>query len=293
MTEPERPKEAKSWRFVRGRRFRRRRLTSIAILPTLITLGNLVCGCLSLLYTARGFAAQGSPEAYHVAAGFILLAMVFDALDGRVARLTRTASGFGAQLDSLCDLVSFGVAPAFLTYSLSLRETALLSDRLLLAASGVFIICAAVRLARFNIETDDKVSSHLTFAGLPTPASAGVVAASIVPWRSFPDFALLHSFSRLVVAALPFVLVVLAVLMISRIPYVHLLNRFLRGPRPFVLFVEVILLGILLALFHEFALFLAFSIYTISGPVVWIRSRLRRQRHPEAVPEGPSEESLF
>lgn len=294
-------RESRRWRFGRGVRFRRRRrLTNIAILPTLITLGNLVCGTLSLFYAADGFARAAARPAeamqlFQSAAWFILLAMVFDALDGRVARMTRTASTFGAMLDSLCDLVSFGVAPAFLVHSMCrTAEFAYVHERLVNVVCVFYAVCTAVRLARFNVETSPDLKSHLEFTGLPSPASAGVVAAAVIPWSAYQDFHFLTVVSRILLKGLPVVMLVLAVLMISRVHYAHVLNKIFRGYRPFVVFVEVCLVGVLSILFHEFAIFLAFVGYAVSGPVLWIRTRLTR-REPVQAPEFPSsrDETLF
>lgn len=278
-------------------RFRRRRLKNVAILPTLITLGNIVCGTIAIFRTALGFSKAGAGQAeaangeFYAAAWFILLAMVFDALDGRVARLTKTASNFGAQLDSLCDLVSFGVAPAFLVYCIC-RENPF-PERLVTVLCIFFVICAVVRLARFNIETTTDIKTHMDFSGLPSPASAGVIAASVLPWTAFKEHGFLDAIRSVVATGLPFITLFLAVLMISRIGYPHVLNKLFRGPRPFFVFVEVILVGILVVLFHEFAIFLAFTGFAVSGPAWWIRQRLRRSR-TETEPEGaPQEESLF
>jgi len=110
---PSSPEQGKRWGFRRPRRLR-----TIALLPTLITLGNGVCGVVAIFKTGQ-FMAAGNEKTAQAAAWLILVAMIFDALDGFVARLTRTTSSFGAQLDSLCDLITFGVAPAFLTYAMT------------------------------------------------------------------------------------------------------------------------------------------------------------------------------
>ena len=109
-------------KFGKTRKIKVRRLRHIALLPTLVTLGNILCGFAAIVFAAgsmaegkRGFAMDASSH-FEMAAWMVILAMVFDALDGRVARMTHTASKFGAELDSLCDVVSFGIAPAFLSF---------------------------------------------------------------------------------------------------------------------------------------------------------------------------------
>ncbi len=122
-------------------------------------------------------------EATHCmySAALIFLAMVFDALDGQVARLSRTSSEFGAQLDSLCDLVSFGVAPAFLLVKMCPDFTAVHNEPVWVLAA-TFAVCVALRLARYNVETDED-DDHRTFSGLPSPA--GGAAVGLKPERRY------------------------------------------------------------------------------------------------------------
>ena len=279
----------RKWRLGKGGRFRfrRRRLTNIAILPTLVTLGNLVCGMLALFHISKGRTDLG--------AWFILGGMIFDALDGRVARITKTASSFGAQLDSLCDLVTFGVAPAFLVYSQC--DLAILGDggeRIVRAVCVFYAVGAAVRLARFNVETTTSINSHMDFAGLPSPAAGGLVAASAIPWKAFGKDSFLMEISEGLISILPFVILLLAVLMLSRIRYVHVLNQLFRRPKPFFVFVEFALIMLLAAVFREFAIFLAFLAYAVSGPVLLARNRLTAKKpEPDDAPKPQREEPIF
>lgn len=271
-----------------------RRLRHIALLPAFLTLANGVCGFIALIKTGEGLTltpkSPAQEAAFHMAAYLILIAMIFDALDGKVARMTRTASNFGAQLDSLCDLVTFGCAPAFLVYAIC-HATSFLPERVVEVAAILYVMCALVRLARFNVETTPDDKSHQEFAGLPSPAAAGVIAAAVIPWTAFPDWAV----SRAILKGLPVFAVCLAVLMVSRVRYVHLVNRLFRGFRPFVTLVELILVFVLLALLHEFALFLAFFGYALVGPVLWLRRRIWKKPAPETAPRPGAErdESLF
>ena len=120
-------------------------MKKIPVWPTLATVGNLMCGFSAL-------AAAGAGKFEH-AAWLIIIAMLFDAADGRLARMTRTASEFGAELDSLADIVSFGVAPAFLAHYYTIFRLPGLSEKFAWSASALFVICAALRLARFNVES--------------------------------------------------------------------------------------------------------------------------------------------
>ncbi|MBI1904109.1 MAG: CDP-alcohol phosphatidyltransferase family protein, partial [Planctomycetia bacterium] len=137
----------------------RRRIRAVAVLPTLFTLGNLVCGFFAIMVAAwddppmpAGPFAGPDPTYAMIAAALIFLAMVFDALDGQLARLARSTSEFGAQLDSLCDVVSFGVAPAFLLVKMC-PDFAVGHPHAIWVIAAAFVVCAALRLARFNVET--------------------------------------------------------------------------------------------------------------------------------------------
>ncbi len=274
---------------------RRRRLRHIALLPTLLTLGNGVCGFTAILKIGEGLTqaanAAAQSASFHMAAWLILIAMVFDALDGKVARLTRTASNFGAQLDSLCDLITFGVAPGLLVYAIC-HATTFLPNRVVEVVSILYVMCALIRLARFNVETTPDEKSHQEFAGLPSPAAAAVIAAAVIPWTAFPDYVFFDRIWQVVLKALPIVAFVLAVLMVSRVRYVHIVNRVFRGYRPFVTLVELVLVFVLVALLHEFSLFLASLAYALLGPSEWLRRRLARRSTPEIVPAG-RDETLF
>jgi CDP-diacylglycerol--serine O-phosphatidyltransferase len=248
-------------------------------LPTLVTLGNGVCGILALFKVGQGLDADPDRISYfHQAAWCILAGMVFDALDGFVARITRTASSFGAQLDSLCDLVTFGVAPAFLTFALT-REVGGFWARPVQAVCVIYAMCALIRLARFTVETTPDESSHREFAGLPSPAAAGVVAAAVLPSKFLEVEA--PALLSTIRAALPGLALGAGILMVSRVRYAHVVNRLLRGRRPFVTLIEVVLVAALLYQFREFAFFIAFLGYALTGPALWVKRKLV---HPKAAP---------
>jgi CDP-diacylglycerol---serine O-phosphatidyltransferase len=148
------------------RRFRR----GVYLLPSLMTLGNLFCGYACVIYAMRG--------EYAIAAPFVGIAMVLDTLDGRIARLTGTTSEFGVQFDSMADIISFGIAPAILTFSWGL--TAL--GNWGWAAGFVYVTAAAMRLARFNIQAGSVDKRY--FVGMPSPAAATVPASTIFAYPS-------------------------------------------------------------------------------------------------------------
>ncbi len=159
-----------------------RPIRTIAVFPTLLTLGNLMCGFFAIVVASRidkpetllDTVTMVDTQNVMISGWLIFLAMVFDGLDGYVARLARTTSDFGAQLDSLCDMVSFGVAPGFLMVKMCPRFT-YWHDQAVWVIAAAFAACAALRLARFNVETNDD-DDHLYFSGLPSPAAAAVIA---------------------------------------------------------------------------------------------------------------------
>jgi CDP-diacylglycerol--serine O-phosphatidyltransferase len=270
------PEQNRRWGFRRPRRLR-----TIALLPTLITLGNGVCGVVAIFKTGQ-FMATGNEKTVQAAAWLILVAMIFDALDGFVARLTRTASSFGAQLDSLCDLITFGVAPAFLTYAMTLHTVEDFWARPVQAVCVLYAMCALIRLARFTVETTPDESAHREFAGLPSPAAAGVLASAVLP------AAALYSWAPSVATVIPHMLPGLAlgtgILMVSRIKFAHVVNRILKGKRPFITLVEIIVAVTLFSVFREFAFFIAFFGYALTGPLFWLKKYLFRRPVTPASP---------
>ncbi|MFZ5950743.1 MAG: CDP-diacylglycerol--serine O-phosphatidyltransferase [Candidatus Rifleibacteriota bacterium] len=170
----------------------------LSILPNACTSMNLFCGYLSIVMTSRG--------EFLLAGWLILVANVFDILDGRLARLTSVTSRFGAELDSLADLVSFGVAPAFLVYTRYLDHERYSG----LIVSAIFMLCGALRLARFNITPPSK---HDVFEGLPIPAGAGILATMTIFELQFFNFIKIPNF------IIPVVVLVTSFLMVSKIEY--------------------------------------------------------------------------
>ena len=177
-----------------------------AVFPTLLTLGNAACGFGAITFAAKVGPDPAGEHDLYLSAVLIFLAMLFDMLDGSVARWAKQTSEFGAQLDSLCDAVSFGVAPAFLMLRIvhSMESStdpsglALGShfhpfftywSRLLWVIGALFALCAVLRLARFNVETDED-DSHNYFSGLPSPAAAATVASFPIALKELREKAL-------------------------------------------------------------------------------------------------------
>lgn len=271
-------------RFGKPRKIKVRRLKHIALLPTLVTLGNILCGFAAIVFAAgsmsegkRGFAMDASSH-FELAAWMVILAMVFDALDGRVARMTHTASKFGAELDSLCDVVSFGIAPAFLAFVTIDACGGIIPRKVSIAICGLFAACAALRLARFNVETTTDEEAHMSFRGLPSPAAAGVVVSLVLLRCDLAE----TRFADGIVLALPFAVLASGIAMISNTRYVHVVNRLLRGHHRFARLAEVILIAVMIAIHKEVAMAIAFCGYAVSGPVLWFF-----RKPAPAVPEAP------
>jgi CDP-diacylglycerol--serine O-phosphatidyltransferase len=286
-------------------------LKKIAIIPTLLTLGNAVCGLAAIACAAK-IGGSGSPldgAPYFAWSGWLIVgAMIFDALDGYVARLSKSASDFGLQLDSLCDAISFGAAPAFLLLRLGpgWQPVPRLHQALAVIAA-LYLVCAILRLARFNIETTapaKKVSlpvrlegqppvpaeanSQKRFRGLPSPGAAGCIA-SLAILRSSDQFQRWFAYDpELIRNALEIWAtlgaLIVALLMVSRIPYPHLTKQILRGRRPFRHVVQVIIAVCVIVLIWELALVLLFWLYALAMPLryLWARALHRAAVPPRA-----------
>jgi CDP-diacylglycerol--serine O-phosphatidyltransferase len=263
----------------------------IAILPTLLTLGNGVCGFAAIAYAARinsHVIDQGDNWYFALSSWLILAAMVFDALDGYAARLSKTASEFGGQLDSLCDAISFGVAPGFLLLRLGQpwagADTPVIVPKAIAVIAALYVACAVLRLARFNVENSPDPASHKRFKGLPSPAAAGCVAslallrAELLGASVGLNDAAIHSF---VSVWAPLGTLVVALLMVSRLPYPHLTKQLLRGRHNFRFVVQVVLLVFLIALTREIAIFVLFWGYALQVP---IRYALFRRTRATSLP---------
>lgn len=282
----------------RRRKRLRRRLKEVPVLPSLVTLANLFLGFLAMakVTDALRLAAPGADftsvlHYFEVAVLLVFAAMVCDALDGRVARMTGQTSNFGAQLDSLSDMVTFGVVPAFLAKVLVDWHAQADANRLLpvhpklfYGAAAVYVMGAALRLARFNVETGADEEDHREFRGLPSPAAAAVVcslvamfctrdgeAGELSKWLFAP-----HHYDWIVMA-MPAVLVVLGVLMISRVRYPHAVYALQKGRNSMPMLLGLILLLSVAALEWQLALVVVTSGFVLAGPVLSVyRAVLRR-----------------
>lgn len=266
----------------------------LSMFPTMLTLGNLVCGVLAIAYVAdaTGLFAGGETvrAAEHLvhAGWMILLGMIFDALDGRVARLTRSTTNFGGALDSLSDLVTFGVAPALIVKTLAERSLGASDAKMAFVTAAFYAVCAALRLARYNAEHEVPDQAVQNFNGLPTPGAAGVVAGLAISHQLLLERFPMDERGRLIAAGvLQFgVLLGLGLAMVSRIPYVHFGNRFLSGRRPIGSIALLVLAVVLMLQLGEFSYVVgaAFLTYALSGPILVI-PRLFKPKKEEGEPE--------
>jgi len=218
----------------------------IHIIPSLFTTGNVFCGFYSFIAALN--------ENYNLAAWAIILAIVFDVLDGRIARMTKTTSAFGMQYDSLADVISFGMAPAFLCYSWILKPF----DRVGWMAAFLFLLCAALRLARFNATKSDIQGQH--FIGLPTPAAAAVIASIIIAFEGLFGSRVHPGFMVAIVYSLAF-------LMVSNIKYPAFKKFEFRKRVSFSRFLLVILALYIMATIPKIAIFMISFSYIIIGPI--------------------------
>jgi len=228
----------------------------------------------------------------------IFVGMFFDGMDGRVARYTNRTSNFGGQLDSLADMVTFGVAPAVLMITVLTRlpkesELVLMPGRAIWVVGAVYTCCAAMRLARFNVEHAVEPSDHKTFRGLPSPGAAATVASLVILHQQL----MVHKLSGAAALAnlLPYIGLACSFLMVSNISYVHIANRYLKGRRPFEQFAMiVVILGVFLS--HPAPVLALFVCgYAVSGPLgtgwAWLRGRsASSQPRPEDA-ASPREDS--
>jgi len=247
-----------------------------ALVPTLLTLGNAVCGLAAIAYASRIGKVDSSPESdrfFLASSGWLICAaMLFDTLDGFFARLFKAAGRFGAELDSLCDAISFGAAPAFILLQVGPGRDQPLLHQILAAVASLYMMCAILRLARFNVEL---VEGSKKFRGLPSPAAAGCIASLAIVrgtlaqrWPNW-DTAAMESFLEVWATAGA---VFVAVLMVSNVAYPHLTKQMLRGKRrrPAALLPMALLAGIAL---QEAALVVLFWSYAVSflARAIWIR----------------------
>ena len=283
------------------RRGRRAYIRSVYSLPSLATLGNAICGFGSIYVAAMDPATPSTDNwtrffihyRFLAAAYLIFVAMLFDALDGRLARFARHTTDFGGQLDSLADVVSFGLAPMFLALQVfrdytqsTYGDLPPVITRAVWAIGALYMCCALIRLARFNVSNEHGEQHHFSFLGLPSPGAAAVVASFILMqqdltesgqhWQMVPH-TMLDRISVVMVWMLPLLVLCAGLLMVSTIRYPHLVNRYLRGRRSIQRLLGMLVLILLLIIVHRYTLGIGTFAYMLYGPALWAMARLRKR----------------
>jgi len=252
----------------------------IFILPSLFTCGNMTFGILSVFSSIHG--------QFIYAAWFLIGALACDILDGRIARMTKTTSEFGMQLDSLSDLISFGAAPAVMMYMLVLNTM----GKIGISIAVLYVLCCALRLARFNVLAQSG-EIHKHFVGLPTPASAGVIISFVLSYQllipeeyalNFKTIPALMELMPVFFKVMPVVIVILSFLMVSNIPYMSFKKMKLTRIRTIELFALLIVLIILIVVYPQNIIFIIFMVYAASGIIIHLpRFFLKRNKNQKSV----------
>ncbi|WP_163577573.1 CDP-diacylglycerol--serine O-phosphatidyltransferase [Halomonas faecis] len=236
-----------------GRKVRRK---GIYLLPNLFTTSALFAGFFAVVAGINGD--------FTAAAVAIFIAMVLDGLDGRVARLTNTQSAFGAEYDSLSDMLSFGVAPALVAFTWILQDI----GKTGWVVAFLYVACAALRLARFNVQIGSV--DKRWFIGLPSPSAAALVAACVWTFHSFDAEALGFKLLMLLIVGAA------GVLMVSNIRYYSFKDLDLKGPVPFVVLLAIVLAFVVISVQPSVMLLALFGTYVTSGPVLAVTRKLKR-----------------
>jgi CDP-diacylglycerol--serine O-phosphatidyltransferase len=286
-----------------------RKIRTVAVFPTMFTLGNLVCGFFAIVVAARverpatierasspDIALQQSParvinqlnpdndtDNVMLSGWLIFLAMIFDALDGHLARLSRTTSDFGAQLDSICDAVTFGVAPGFLLVKMCPFYTYRHPHMVWIIAAS-YAACAALRLARFNVEATEE-DDHMHFSGLPSPAAAAAIAGFAILFYELriESNALIYKerIDKAIQSILPFFAVLVSLLMVSRVPYPHVVNQVFRGQRSFGHVVGLLFALVAIMSVYAYSVPIICCLFVLAAPVRYVWQRLHQPREQQ------------
>ena len=271
-----------------GGKVRRQPSRGMYVLPSLFTAGNMAAGYYAITQSIQGSVAD---QSYFDRAALALgIAVLFDGLDGIIARMTNTASDFGKELDSLADVITFGVAPSLLAYIWGFRmlpelEHPQLRGQLMhigIFVCFIFLVCGASRLARFNISTNPQPRNpgrpgKKYFVGMPIPAGAGVISSVIHFQRGSP---IDNPWISLVWLGL---LLFTSFLMVSNWRFWSAKELTSGGRRPFQLVAWIVTIGTLIALYHQYMLIIIAMAYLVSGVVARLAYSWSRERRHSTV----------
>ena len=231
--------------------------------PSLFTLGNMACGFYALLSSVRGeFVASATA---------ILIGMVFDGLDGRVARLVHGESSFGVEFDSMSDFLTFGVAPAHMMYAFILKDYGAWGYPM----AFLYALCGGLRLARFNAMAHGGQGSKTHFTGLPIPGGAGFLASFVLLYQIIEEgrpagtWKFLMDEVPLLYGLAPAMVVIIALLMVSTIPYPAFKQPGVLRPKSLTAILVLLGVGFLIFYYPLMVLFVVFFFYVLIGPVSW------------------------
>ena len=233
--------------------------TGSVVLPSLFTIANMAFGFFSII--------SASERNYVLAAWFVIMSYVMDMLDGRIARLVHGESSFGVEIDSLSDWMSFGIAPAYLMYNFVLKDYGFWGY----PVAFLYVLCGALRLARFNLKAHFGESSKVYFQGLPIPAAAGILASFVLAYSMLEAEGNVRSI-RLVMDQMPFIygitpfiMIALALLMVSSVPYAAFKQGNMLNPKSMQGLLVILSILFMIAAYPQDALFFFFSLYAVSG----------------------------
>jgi CDP-diacylglycerol--serine O-phosphatidyltransferase len=243
--------------------------TGAIVLPSIFTIANMAFGFFAILSASEGN--------YVRAAWLLVVSYVMDMLDGRVARLVHGESSFGVEIDSLSDWISFGIAPAYLMYKFVLKDYGLIGY----PVAFLYVLCGALRLARYNVKSHFGGSSKDYFQGLPIPGAAGILISFVLAYSMLEgeggarSIRIVMEQMPYVYAAIPFIMIALALLMISNAPYAAFKGGMLKpGSAKGILLITAILSMIFI--YPQDALFVFFSIYALSGIIAGLYGAFRK-----------------
>ncbi|GMO45339.1 MAG: CDP-diacylglycerol--serine O-phosphatidyltransferase [Termitinemataceae bacterium] len=258
------------------------------VIPSLFTCGNMAFGLMSIFTSIEGDFIN--------AAWFLIGALVCDILDGRIARLTNTTSEFGLHLDSFSDLVSFGAAPALLMYTLILDRM----GKLGMAIAVLFVLCASLRLARYNVIALRKGVSK-KFNGLPTPASAGIIISFVLSYElvggenplNLKTIPILIQTMPYFFKAMPLVMIALSFLMVSNVPYSSFKKMDLSKPRKVSLLALIIVVALLIIVYPQNVIFIIFTLYVLSGIVLYVPKKIIKKNQERNSEDDEEDDDDF